>query len=461
VTRSRDPLNAPRICVSFFASPLVPKDRLASWPQVWARGQGPWEELELTPQSRRLACLLALRPAGYSAGAIGRALAGGMPSKGAAQNAAMRLGDELDRLGLRSLFVRSKRGGRGARPWALHEATTDVALAAAAVGDERWVDAANLTRGGTAELVGIPSPVLDGEDWRDLPPLAAKALAPTPKGALPFKVLDVAEHTKQRVRAHRSEWENATSVPPQAQPATTRDGPAWRADEQEAEDPSSPVTAAGESAVAERSESLLELLELTQGSLTLLLAPAPGEPQHTVSVSTAPPERGGGGGGRHTVRWAIAGVVAAGIVTAGALLMTDGPNPPERLTLTIDNRVANGRVMREDDQPVVLTSRPWNRCGDRGCNISGTNRWSGGVYDGAVCQTRGESMTNGNDTAGGSADDDNPDRYSSVLFYGVRLSNGKTGYVSEVWVRERGGRSLPTCASDFTPSRPRPASAAG
>ena len=425
------------------------------------RGRGPWEELELTPQARRLACLLALRPAGYSAGAIGRALAGGMPSKGAAQNAATRLGDELERVGLRSLFVRSKRGGRGARPWALREATTDVALAAAAVADERWLDAANLTRGGRAELVGIPSPVIDGEDWRDLPPLAAKALAPTPKGALPFRVFDVAEHTKQRVRAHRSEWENATPVPPRAQPTTTDDGPVWRADGDDGHAAASPESAGDESALAERHESLLELLELTEGAVTLLLAPVPGEPQHTVSVSTSRPERRAAGGGRRTLRWAAAAVAAAAVATAGALLLTGDADPPQQLTLTIDNRVADGAVMVEDGQPVVLTSRPWNHCGPRGCNISATDRWSGGVYDRAVCQTRGESMTNGNDNANGSADDDNPDRYSSVLFYGVRLRNGTTGYVSEVWVRERGGRSLPACGRGFTPSRPRPARTAG
>ena len=430
---------------------------------VWARGQGPWEELALTPQARRLACLLALRPAGYSAGAIGRALAGGMPSKGAAQNAATRLGDELERVGLRSLFVRSTTGGRGARPWALREATTDVALAAAAVADERWVDAANLTRGGKAELVGIPSPVIDDEDWRDLPPLAARALAPTPKGALPFKVFDVAEHTKQRVRAHRSEWENATSATPQAPPAKDYDGPVWRADGDGRQEATSAgtTTEAHETAVAERHETLDELLELTEGAVTLLLAPVPGERQHTVSVSTSPPDRRAARDTRRTLRWAAAGIAAAGIATAGAVWMTDDANVPQRLSLTIDNRVANGRAMREDAQPVVLTSQPWNRCGERGCNISATDRWSGGVYDYAVCQTRGESMTNGNDTATGSADDDNPDRYSSVLFYGVRLTNGRTGYVSEVWVRERGGRSLPTCGRDFTPSRPRAARDAG
>ena len=215
VTPASDPLHEPRICVSFLASPRVPKDRLASWPQVWARGPTDWEELELTPQTRRLACLLALRPAGYSAGEVGRALGGGVQSKGAAQNAAGRLGDALEQVGLRALFVRSAKGGRGAKPWALREATTDVELAAAAVAEERWTDAAHLTRGGTAELVGIPCPVVTG-DWRELPPLAARSLPPTSKGALPFELYDSAEHSKRRVRAHRTDWQPAATTTPQA-----------------------------------------------------------------------------------------------------------------------------------------------------------------------------------------------------------------------------------------------------
>ena len=164
--------------------------------------------------ARRLACLLALRPAGYTAGEIGRALGGGVQSKGAAQNAAGRLGDALEQVGLRPLFVRSATGGRGAKPWALREATTDVQLAAAAVAEERWADAASLTRGGTAELVGIPCPVVNGDDWRELPPLAARALPPSSKGALPFALYDSAEHTKTRVRAHRADWQPAAGTGP-------------------------------------------------------------------------------------------------------------------------------------------------------------------------------------------------------------------------------------------------------
>jgi hypothetical protein len=152
-------------------------------------------------------------------GEVGRALGGGVQSKGAAQNAAGRLGEALEQVGLRALFVRSAKGGRGAKPWALHEATTDVELAAAAVSEARWTDAAHLTRGGTAELVGIPCPVVKG-DWRELPPLAARSLAPTAKGALPFELFHSAEHSKRRVRAHRADCQQAATAPRASEPST-------------------------------------------------------------------------------------------------------------------------------------------------------------------------------------------------------------------------------------------------
>ena len=95
--------------------------------------------------------------------------------------------------------------------------------------------------------------------------------------------------------------------------------------------------------------------------------------------------------------------------------------------------------------PVRLTTQPWIRCGSRGCNIAGTERSSGGTYDAAVCTRFGERTTNGHDTD--PADDANPERYESTRYYGVRLSNGTFGFVSEVWIRaaDRGGLGLPAC----------------
>jgi hypothetical protein len=127
---------------------------------------------------------------------------------------------------------------------------------------------------------------------------------------------------------------------------------------------------------------------------------------------------------------------------------TPAPAPapaPLRTIITVDNRVTNGMAMSEDPTPVRLTTQPWTHCGSRGCNIAGTERASGGTYDAAVCQTTGERTTNGNDSD--PSDDANPLRFESTRYYGVRLTNGTFGYVSEVWIRaaDRGGLGMPSC----------------
>jgi hypothetical protein len=132
----------------------------------------------------------------------------------------------------------------------------------------------------------------------------------------------------------------------------------------------------------------------------------------------------------------------------------DAPETPPvgEVTLVVDNRVTAGAVMREDRQPVSLTSRAIAYCGRAGCVLPDTERHSGQSYRPATCQLSGERVTNGND--GDPADDANPGRFESRRYYGVRLSDGVLGYVSEVWIRarDRGGLGLPRC--DAAP-RPR------
>lgn len=113
--------------------------------------------------------------------------------------------------------------------------------------------------------------------------------------------------------------------------------------------------------------------------------------------------------------------------------------------IDIDNRVTNGVGMREDTTPARLTTQPWTHCTSRACNIYGTERSSGQVYEAAVCQTFGERTTNGHDT--NPSDDANLERFESTRYYGVRLGDGTFGYVSEVWIRAdyRGGLGLPGC----------------
>lgn len=121
--------------------------------------------------------------------------------------------------------------------------------------------------------------------------------------------------------------------------------------------------------------------------------------------------------------------------------------PVLRRRLIVDNRLANGPRMVEDTYPTQLQTRPWVFCNRRKCMITdkGTERFSGGVYEWATCQTQGDRMTNGNDSD--ASDDANPELYESRLYYGITQDDGLFGYVSEVLVRaeDRGGLGLPEC----------------
>jgi hypothetical protein len=101
--------------------------------------------------------------------------------------------------------------------------------------------------------------------------------------------------------------------------------------------------------------------------------------------------------------------------------------------------------MREDVVPVTLSTVPESFCMARGCALRGTERWTGETYATAICQTQGARITNGRDSD--PSDDANPDLFASSLYYGVRLDDGTTGYVSEVWTvaSQRGGLGLPPC----------------
>lgn len=110
------------------------------------------------------------------------------------------------------------------------------------------------------------------------------------------------------------------------------------------------------------------------------------------------------------------------------------------------NKVTSGTRMREDDEMVLLTTRPVAFCEERNCStIPGTSRETGQTYDAAVCQWHGEEITNGEDTS--RIDDDNPGLFSSRRYYGVRLDDDTFGYVNEVWINpeDRGGLGLPMC----------------
>lgn len=141
--------------------------------------------------------------------------------------------------------------------------------------------------------------------------------------------------------------------------------------------------------------------------------------------------------------------IVLGAVIDGDERNRSAPDPQHEASpgkvITVYNKVTSGPRMREDDKQVFLTTRAVAFCSERGCNIPGTRRETGGTYDAAVCQLEGEEITNENDI--NSADDHNPDIFESRRYYGVRLDGDTFGYVSEVWINpgDRGGLGLPPC----------------
>jgi hypothetical protein len=125
------------------------------------------------------------------------------------------------------------------------------------------------------------------------------------------------------------------------------------------------------------------------------------------------------------------------------------PEPGDRAaaTIVVQNKVvisAHGLV--EDRTPVYLSTTPVKYCASaaRHCKVPGTEVGTGATWT-AVCFTFGDGMTNMNLRAVGARR--NPERVSSDLWYGVRLPDGRLGYVSEVYLTpvSRNGLGLRHC----------------
>lgn len=114
---------------------------------------------------------------------------------------------------------------------------------------------------------------------------------------------------------------------------------------------------------------------------------------------------------------------------------------PDGLPVVVDNRVTAGTSMREDSS-AYLTELP--RLCRRECALEQTDLHSGAKLT-ALCHTVGDEITNGH--RGDPADDTNPHLYTSSLWYKIRWPDGRTGFLSEVWIRsaDRGGLGLPLC----------------
>jgi hypothetical protein len=145
-------------------------------------------------------------------------------------------------------------------------------------------------------------------------------------------------------------------------------------------------------------------------------------------------------------------LVFFGALTVLAIYDAQGNDPvvPQPGTLAsavviVQNTVVAGPAgMVPDDYPVYLSTRPTPRCALHDCEISGTQRDTGGQYL-ATCFVLGEGMTNMNVTARGA--NRNPARVSSDLWYGVPVHDRSLGYVSEAYLiaEHRGGLGLRRC----------------
>lgn len=151
-------------------------------------------------------------------------------------------------------------------------------------------------------------------------------------------------------------------------------------------------------------------------------------------------------------------LVAAGVAVLalalgfllGRVTEPDPPVLPQTVeAIEVQNKVALGpdRLV-EDRTPAYLSTEALSYCASpsRSCKVPGTEMWSGAAVV-ANCWTTGQMMWNVD-----LADPDqerNPDRAQSDLWYRASFPDGRTGYLSEVYVvrGDRGGRGLPRCTT--------------
>ena len=148
-------------------------------------------------------------------------------------------------------------------------------------------------------------------------------------------------------------------------------------------------------------------------------------------------------------RWQLMVAVAilAGVAATAGLSLTGSSSrrPPAFASVVVQNKVAIGpTLLIEDKTPSYLASEAISHCTTRGCKLQGTEMWSGAKLV-VSCWTRGEEMTNEDATSVGI--ERNPGAYSSDLWYYALWSDGRHGYVSEVYIAPgyRGGLGLKRC----------------
>jgi hypothetical protein len=146
--------------------------------------------------------------------------------------------------------------------------------------------------------------------------------------------------------------------------------------------------------------------------------------------------------GGHAWQFAL-GVAASLVATVIAIHYLSDTEP---VTLRIVNEVTNGATnMREDDQPLWLSSHPDNACAaDDRCSIPAPDLVTGTHVTADCDAIASEPMTNG--MVDDPVDDDNPGLRSSRRWFGIRYRD-KRYFVNEVFVEIIGGdvASLRSC----------------
>lgn len=152
-----------------------------------------------------------------------------------------------------------------------------------------------------------------------------------------------------------------------------------------------------------------------------------------------------------TARAVVVAVLATALVAGGAgwlaarTLGAPAAASAGPAVVTVQNKVALGAEdLVEDSGPAYLSSRAIAFCGPRGCKEDGTDVVSGAMLP-ATCTVVGERMWNYNLD---SPVAHNPHRVESELWYRVTWPDGRSGYLSEVYLEpgSRGGLGLPACS---------------
>jgi hypothetical protein len=168
-------------------------------------------------------------------------------------------------------------------------------------------------------------------------------------------------------------------------------------------------------------------------------------------TSTEPPATTTGRRRRPLLVAAALVVVALALgFVLGRVTVPDPPVLPQTVeAIEVQNKVALGADrLVEDKTPAYLSTQALSYCAEnsRSCKVPGTDMWSGSAIV-ANCWTIGQMMWNVD-----LADPDqerNPERAQSDLWYRASFPDGRTGYISEIYIvrGDRGGRNLPRCTT--------------